>query len=83
MTTTMHAPAWVDEGILQAAALIRREYRELPGLNLTQGQIRRLVGFDPYECAALVDWLVATQALRRTANGQYVAAENSETGGAR
>lgn len=54
---------------------IRAEYREMPGLSLTQAQMQRMWGFEPQVCAALVDSLVATQVLRRTVKGQFVAVD--------
>jgi hypothetical protein len=55
---------------------IRAEYREMPGLSLTQPQMRRLWGFEPQACAALVDALVTAHVLRRTAEGSYVVYED-------
>jgi hypothetical protein len=55
---------------------IRAEYREMPGLSLTQPQMRRLWGFEPQTCAAVVDALVSSHVLRRTPNGNYVAYED-------
>ena len=55
---------------------IRAEYREMPGLSLTEAQMQRLWGFEPHVCAALVDSLVAAHVLRRTSNGSYVVYES-------
>jgi hypothetical protein len=63
-----------DIGITTWLNRIRAEYREMPGMSLTQAQMQRLWGFEPYICEALVDSLVAAQILRRTSSGHYVAA---------
>jgi len=55
---------------------IRAEYREMPGLSLTQPQMRRLWGFEPQVCTALIDALVSSHVLRRTGSGSYVAYED-------
>ena len=55
---------------------IRAEYREMPGLSLTQPQMRRLWGLEPHVCTALVDSLVAAHVLRRTPEGSYVVYED-------
>lgn len=75
MTTTMDCPgtescvtAWLNR--------IRAEYREMPGLSLTQPQMQRLWGFEPHVCAALVESLVAARVLRSTAKGSYIAYES-------
>jgi hypothetical protein len=52
--------------------LIRAEYKEIPGLNLTKPQIQRLWGLDPLTCDALVDRLIADGFLRRTPSNVYV-----------
>ena len=51
---------------------IQAEYREMPGLSLTQAQMQRLWGFEPHICEALVDSLMAARVLRRTATGHFV-----------
>jgi len=55
---------------------IRAEYREMPGLSLTQPQMRRLWGFEEDVCATLVDSLVAAHILRRTPEGSFVVYED-------
>jgi hypothetical protein len=52
---------------------IQAEYREMPGLSLTQAQMQRLWGFEPHVCEALIDSLMAARVLRRTAEGYFVA----------
>jgi hypothetical protein len=57
--------------------LVRRiegEYREMPGLKLTEGQARRLWGLDAQTCRVILLALVRKRFLRRAANGMYIRA---------
>jgi hypothetical protein len=74
MPTTKYA--FVDADVTAWLDLIRTEYREMPGLNLTQPQMQRLWGLEPHVCAALIDTLVTTRVLRRTDDGSYVLYED-------
>ena len=49
--------------------LIRAEYLEMPGLNLTRAQIRRLWNLDEGMCDTLLQALIEGQFLRRTSKG--------------
>jgi len=51
---------------------IRMEYLEMPGLQLTMAQMRRLWGLEDQACRRILEELVATHFLRRTAREQYV-----------
>jgi hypothetical protein len=51
---------------------IRNEYREMPGLNLTEAQARRLWSLDGRTCRAALAMLLEQRFLRRTASGRYV-----------
>ena len=51
--------------------LIRAEYAEMPDLHLTPVQMQRLWGMDPDTCRAVIDALVARDALRKTPAGGY------------
>ncbi|MGE3274420.1 MAG: hypothetical protein AB7O67_04870 [Vicinamibacterales bacterium] len=51
---------------------VQREYREMPGLSLTERQSRRLWDLDPQTCRRVLATLVAQRFLRRTADGTYV-----------
>jgi hypothetical protein len=62
---TPEVAKWLD--------LIAAEYREMPGLSLSKPQMRRLWGLDAFVCDALVDALIGTRVLRRTAQNTYVA----------
>ena len=53
-----------DPEILEWLTRIEAEYREMPGLLLTERQMQRLWGLDGQECADLVAILVARGVLR-------------------
>jgi hypothetical protein len=55
----------------QLLARIRGEYLEMPGMRLTPAQARRLWGLDTLECEHLLDSLVLSRFLKRTADGAY------------
>jgi len=61
-------PETIDEWL----KLIRAEYDEMPGLNLTKAQIQRLWGLDPSLCDRLLVALERTRFLKRTASNGYV-----------
>jgi hypothetical protein len=52
--------------------LIRAEYLEMPGLQLTKSEIQRLWRLDPHVCDVLVEALLATDFLRKTPREAYV-----------
>jgi hypothetical protein len=56
-------------------AVIKGEYREMPGLQLTKAQVRRLWALEPALCDAVLEALEANQFLRVTPGGRYVLAE--------
>ena len=51
---------------------VRAEYLDMPGLNLTKAQVRRLWGIDAATCDAALQTLTRSGFLERTANGLYV-----------
>lgn len=55
--------------------LIRAEFLEIPGLNLTKPQFQRLWNLDRNTCDDVLDALQATKFLRRTEGGAYVRAD--------
>jgi hypothetical protein len=57
--------------------LIRSEYLEIPGLNLTRQQVQRLWSLDAATCDALLDALLAGKFLKLTDHGAYVRADGS------
>jgi hypothetical protein len=52
--------------------LVKAEYLEMPGLQLTKPQVRRLWGLNDQVCHDVLEQLVAMQFLRRTAREMYV-----------
>ena len=57
--------------------LVRAEYIEMPGLILTEPQVRRLWNLDAASCDVVLEALVAAQFLRRMPNDAYARARAS------
>lgn len=55
--------------------LIRSEYLEIPGLQLTKKQVERLWSLDSATCDALLGALIDVRFLRQTRTGAYVRAD--------
>jgi len=55
--------------------LIQIEYREMPGLDLTKPQIRRMWNLDVSTCDAVLEALEREKVLRRTSEQTYVLEE--------
>jgi DNA-binding IclR family transcriptional regulator len=55
--------------------LVRAEYLEDPGLQLTKAQVQRLWGLNPSTCEAILDALEKDQFLRLTPANRYVRAD--------
>lgn len=72
MIATIEQPR-TESGVTYWSNRIQAEYREMPGLSLTQAQMQRLWGFEAHICEALIDSLVRARVLRRTAKGQFIA----------
>jgi hypothetical protein len=53
-------------------ARIQAEYREMPGLSLTEPQARRIWQLDRETCAEVLNLLVRAKFLRRNRRGMYV-----------
>jgi hypothetical protein len=51
--------------------IVRSEYLEMPGLQLTRSQASRLWGLDTHSCAAILNTLVKEDFLRVTSDGSY------------
>jgi hypothetical protein len=52
--------------------LVEAEYHEMPGLNLTRPQVKRLWGLDDTTCDGVLASLESSHVLRRTARQAYV-----------
>jgi DNA-binding IclR family transcriptional regulator len=66
MTARQDVTEWIQ--------LVRAEYLESPGLQLTKGQVQRLWGLDPSTCEAILEALEQAQFLKRTNANRYVRA---------
>ena len=52
--------------------LVRTEYLEMPGLQLTKPQMRRFLGVDVVTCDVVLEFLEREKFLRRTPKDAYV-----------
>lgn len=52
--------------------LVQAEYMEMPGLQLTKAQVRRLWSLEEKTCDAVLEQLLAMHVLRRTPRNAYV-----------
>ena len=57
---------------------VRAEYREMPGLRLTQRQAQRLWDLDSSTCEAVLEILESTGFLRRIFDQSYVLATRDQ-----
>ena len=73
-----HSPTRVPsiEDVLQQ---IEAEYRQMPGLSITETQAQRLWALDNMTCRRALDTLVQRGILRRTRCDEYVRAEMFST----
>jgi hypothetical protein len=63
--------------------LVQDEFREMPGLRLTEPQARRLWGLDAVSCSALLDALIGAEFLFRTRDGVFMRVERTALARAR
>ena len=56
---------------------VQGEFMEMPGLRLTEAQVRRLWGLDEASCGALLRALVDANFLFRTHNGAFMRIETA------
>lgn len=70
-TLTRQAPA-----VSTLLVRIRSEYREMPGLKLTEAQARRLWGLDGDTCSLVLSELLEQRFLKYTPRGTYVRASD-------
>jgi hypothetical protein len=66
VTSTRHS---VDDRLVRR---VQDEFLEMPGLCLTLGQAQRLWSLEPRTCEALLNSLIDSRFLRRTARGRFV-----------
>jgi DNA-binding IclR family transcriptional regulator len=62
----------MQEAVADWVQLVRAEYLESPGLQLTKAQVQRLWGLDPSTCEAILDALEQARFLKRTKANRYV-----------
>jgi hypothetical protein len=74
MVTAVRDPAPTTTTVRDALQRVQGEYRDMPGLKLTEAQAQRLLGIDWDTCAVILSTLVERRFLRRTDNGLYVRA---------
>lgn len=75
--TLEHHPTHDPRLVSSISALllrVRREYREMPGLSLTEAQAQRLWHVDRSICRVALRTLLECRFLKRTATGTYVLA---------
>jgi hypothetical protein len=65
-------PTRLRTAIAKLIVRVQGEYREMPGLKLTEVQAQRLWGLDDRTCALVLSTLVEQQFLRRTPAGIYL-----------
>ena len=56
--------------------IVRGEFLEIPGLQLTRAQIQRLWGLDDRLCTAVLDALTKARFLCQKPDGQYARADS-------
>jgi hypothetical protein len=61
-----------DATVSDWVQLVRAEYAEMPGLKLTERQIRRLWNLDAALCDAVIASLIAGRFLKQTGGETYV-----------
>jgi hypothetical protein len=74
MVTAVRDTAPTATKIRDVLQRVQGEYRDMPGLKLTEAQAQRLLGIDCDTCAVVLTTLIERRFLRRMANGLYVRA---------
>ena len=74
MVTPVRDTAQTATTIRDVLQRVQGEYRDMPGLKLTEAQAQRLLGIDCETCAVVLSTLIQRRFLRRTANGLYIRA---------
>jgi DNA-binding IclR family transcriptional regulator len=62
------------KGDVRMASIMRRvaaEFREMPGMRLTESQVTRLFDLSPVDCCAVLERLVESRLLKRDDAGRY------------
>lgn len=66
------APLRVTPTVSALLLRVQNEYREMPGLKLTEAQARRLWNLDSDTCSFVLTTLLEQRFLKRTTKGSYV-----------
>ena len=66
-----------EESIERVVRRLKSEFLEMPGLKLTEAQARRLWALDAASCSYVLDNLVKTNFLFRTADGAFMRIERA------
>ena len=74
MVTAVRDTAPTATKIRDVLQRVQGEYRDMPGLKLTEAQAQRLLGIDGETCVVVLTTLIERRFLRRMANGLYVRA---------
>ena len=74
MVTAVRDTAPATTTVRDVLLRVQGEYREMPGLKLTDAQAQRLLGIDCDTCAVVLSTLLERGFLRRTNNGLYIRA---------
>lgn len=62
----------MQAAIARSAGLVRPEYLESPGLQLTRTEARRFWNLDTVTCDVVLDLLIVAKFLRQTPSGMFV-----------
>jgi len=74
MVTAVRDTAPATTTVRDVLLRVQGEYREMPGLKLTDAQAQRLLGIDCDTCTVVLSTLLERGFLRRTNNGLYIRA---------
>jgi len=69
-----HTMKLANETAIDWLRIVRCEYLEMPGLQLTALQFQRMWGLDDHGCATVLSTLMGERFLRVTSNGRYARA---------
>ena len=66
----------MDTHVTDWLRLVQAEYQEMPGMNLTKPQVKRLWGLDEVTCTEVLGTLEAEHFLKRTQRNGYILADD-------
>jgi hypothetical protein len=68
----------LSPGVANAARLIRAEFLDMPGMRLTEWQVRRLWNLSQSDGREALDYLCETGCLARDAAGRYLLSRSED-----